>query len=226
MSAAAPPAAACPSGHASASLRHVGTHISLYAINRCNDAAHAAERIKLSTEKEIMSRAWLYSSVLLIAFALQGCAGAAHRPSPILMLTQSDTVAAGAAVVRYAAQQRVGAWAGRAPEVLCVEMEETQLSSLSASLSDLDRSVVPAESCRLHSSSEPPLAPLVRELSTLRNAVILKLSPPRVEGDSVEIDVAWDAGYHYGGIVRCTLQRSVAIWVVESCPSLERSPPN
>jgi hypothetical protein len=165
-----------------------------------------------------------YRFMLLLGglpWTISACA--VHPPppagsGPAAVLSSADSSAAAAAVVAYAVEVRLGRWADRAPEVVCVA---TAFGSLPAILTVLDavpRPVVAADECALHSSADPPLAPLVRHIPSLRHALILQISSlERSAAAEYSIKVRWDAGYHYGGDSRCHLARVETGWVVRTC---------
>lgn len=134
-------------------------------------------------------------------------------------LVSVEPLEAAAAVVRYAMDHGLGRWEGRDPEVLCVTTPVDGLEDLRALVGHRGQAIVPVEECELHSSSDPPLAPRVRHLPTLRSALILRLGsiePVIQPGISahLQIPVAWEAGHHYGGTLQCELERRDGQWEV------------
>jgi hypothetical protein len=102
-----------------------------------------------------------------------------------------------------------------------VETAFSSFDAIRASLDSVPRDIVPATECALHSSADPPLAPLVRHLPTLRRAIILRLaSLEQVSDSELHVLVRWDAGYHYGGDSRCELTRQHEVWTVDACRSV------
>jgi hypothetical protein len=162
---------------------------------------------------------WLIQfAVLLVANA---CALPARIPSDNpLRPSSADSLAAANAIVSYAVQVRLGRWAEQVPEVVCVETVFSTVAAIRAALDTVPRDIVPATECALHSSADPPLAPLVRHLSTLRRAIILRLtSMEQASDDRLHVLVRWDAGYHHGGDSRCELTRQRDVWTVVACRS-------
>jgi hypothetical protein len=143
---------------------------------------------------------------------------ASARSGSVALLSSSDSSAAAAAVVAYAVDVRLGRWADRAPEVVCVATAFGSLPAIRTVLDTASPSVVAADECALHSSADPPLAPLVRHLPSLRHALILQLSSlEQIAAAEYSIRVRWDAGYDYGGDSRCHLTRVQTRWVVHAC---------
>jgi hypothetical protein len=128
-----------------------------------------------------------------------------------------------AAVIRYTVDRNLGIWAGRPPEYLCIGGGVGSSDALKPLLEDLQRYIVPASECRFHTSAEPPLAPLVRHLPTLRPAVILRVealfAPSPQER---EIRIEWEAGYDYDGVLLCSAVHMDGAWRAHGCEAIER----
>jgi hypothetical protein len=154
-----------------------------------------------------------------------GAATAAARARTPAVLFRSVSVGpleAAAAVVRYAMDHDLGRWDGQNPEVLCVTVHADRLDDLRALVESRGQAIVPAEECGLHSGSDPPLAPRVRHLATLRSALILRLGsvgPVVQPGVSahLQIPVTWEAGHHYGGTLHCEVERRDGRLEVSAC---------